>query len=171
MGECTRKSLTAQAVRQAMAQHDGLVHVYIQRRGGVDIPLATKSGRAGGSASICCACDLRSAAKAHCVPCTGDRISEYLRFNIGIGGLEIGDWRLEISDRDRTGHSIERVRLPCTRPYGTSNSRMAAKLQGLLGLTSSVYPGYSRYSRITYSRPIQSDGRGYSARILPCTDT
>ena len=49
MSECTRKALTAQAVRQAMAQHDGLVHAYIQRQGGGDIPYeeALQAGRIG----------------------------------------------------------------------------------------------------------------------------
>ena len=49
MSECTRKILTAQAVRQAMAQHDGLVHAYIQRQGGGDIPYeeALQAGRIG----------------------------------------------------------------------------------------------------------------------------
>ncbi len=49
MSECTHKVLTAQAVRQAMAQHDGLVHAYIQRRGGGDIPYeeALQAGRIG----------------------------------------------------------------------------------------------------------------------------
>jgi len=49
MSECTHKSLTAQAVRQAMAQHDGLVHAYIQRRGGGDLPYeeALQAGRIG----------------------------------------------------------------------------------------------------------------------------
>jgi RNA polymerase sigma factor (sigma-70 family) len=49
MSECTRKVLTAQAVRQAMDQHDGLVHAYIQRQGGGDIPYeeALQAGRIG----------------------------------------------------------------------------------------------------------------------------
>ena len=49
MSECTRESLTAQAVRQAMAQHDGLVHAYIQRQGGGNIPYeeALQAGRIG----------------------------------------------------------------------------------------------------------------------------
>lgn len=49
MSECTRKVLTAQAVRRAMARHDGLVHAYIQRRGGGDIPYeeALQAGRIG----------------------------------------------------------------------------------------------------------------------------
>ena len=49
MSECTRKALTAQVVRQAMAQHDGLVHAYIQRQGGGGIPYeeALQAGRIG----------------------------------------------------------------------------------------------------------------------------
>jgi RNA polymerase sigma factor (sigma-70 family) len=49
MSECTRKSLAAQAVRQAMTRHDGLVHAYIQRHGGGDIPYeeALQAGRIG----------------------------------------------------------------------------------------------------------------------------
>ena len=49
MSECTHELLTAQAVRQAMAQHDGLVHAYIQRQGGGDIPYeeALQAGRIG----------------------------------------------------------------------------------------------------------------------------
>ncbi len=49
MSKCTRKGPTAQAVRQAMAQHDGLVHAYIQRQGGGDIPYeeALQAGRIG----------------------------------------------------------------------------------------------------------------------------
>ena len=49
MSECTHEVLTAQAVRQAMAQHDGLVHAYIQRRGGGNIPYeeALQAGRIG----------------------------------------------------------------------------------------------------------------------------
>ena len=49
MSECTHKVLAAQAVRQAMAQHDGLVHAYIQRRGGGNIPYeeALQAGRVG----------------------------------------------------------------------------------------------------------------------------
>jgi RNA polymerase sigma factor (sigma-70 family) len=49
MSECTRKPLTAQAVRQAMDRHDGLVHAYIQRQGGGDIPYeeALQAGRIG----------------------------------------------------------------------------------------------------------------------------
>jgi RNA polymerase sigma factor (sigma-70 family) len=49
MSKCIPKELTAQAVRQAMAQHDGLVHAYIQRQGGGDIPYkeALQAGRIG----------------------------------------------------------------------------------------------------------------------------
>jgi RNA polymerase sigma factor (sigma-70 family) len=49
MSECTHKVPTAQAVRQAMAQHDGLFHAYIQRQGGGDIPYeeALQAGRIG----------------------------------------------------------------------------------------------------------------------------
>lgn len=49
MSKCTREALTAQAVRQAMAQHDGLVHAYIQRQGGGDIAYeeALQAGRIG----------------------------------------------------------------------------------------------------------------------------
>ncbi|MBN1138968.1 MAG: sigma-70 family RNA polymerase sigma factor, partial [Anaerolineae bacterium] len=43
------KELTAQAVRQAMEQHDGLVHAFIQRQGGGDISYeeALQAGRIG----------------------------------------------------------------------------------------------------------------------------
>jgi RNA polymerase sigma factor (sigma-70 family) len=49
MGKCTRKRLTAQAVREAMEQHDGLVHAFIRRQGGGDIPYeeALQAGRVG----------------------------------------------------------------------------------------------------------------------------
>ncbi|MFN2242480.1 MAG: sigma-70 family RNA polymerase sigma factor [Anaerolineae bacterium] len=49
MSECTREALTAQAVQQAMDQHDGLVHAYIQRQGGGDITYeeALQAGRIG----------------------------------------------------------------------------------------------------------------------------
>ena len=49
MSECTRQSFTAQAVRQAMAQHDGLVHAYIQRQGGgiISYEEALQAGRIG----------------------------------------------------------------------------------------------------------------------------
>lgn len=41
--------MTAQAVEQAMKQHDGLVHTFIQRRGGGDIRYgeAQQAGRIG----------------------------------------------------------------------------------------------------------------------------
>jgi RNA polymerase sigma factor (sigma-70 family) len=49
MSKCTQKTLTAQAVEQAMEQHDGLVHAFIQRQGGGDIPYeeALQAGRMG----------------------------------------------------------------------------------------------------------------------------
>jgi RNA polymerase sigma factor (sigma-70 family) len=49
MSNCTRKRLTAQAVEEGMAQHDGLVHAFIQRQGGGDIPYeeALQAGRVG----------------------------------------------------------------------------------------------------------------------------
>ena len=49
MSECTRKAPTAQADQQTMAQHDGLVHAYIQRQGGGDIAYeeALQAGRIG----------------------------------------------------------------------------------------------------------------------------
>jgi RNA polymerase sigma factor (sigma-70 family) len=49
MGKCTRKPLTAQAVQEAMEQHDGLVHAFIQRQGGGDISYeeALQAGRIG----------------------------------------------------------------------------------------------------------------------------
>jgi RNA polymerase sigma factor (sigma-70 family) len=49
MSKCTPKALTAQAVREAMEQHDGLVHAFIQRHGGGDIPYeeALQAGRIG----------------------------------------------------------------------------------------------------------------------------
>jgi len=49
MSKCTRKGPTAQAVQQAMEQHDGLVHAFIQRQGGGDIPYeeALQAGRIG----------------------------------------------------------------------------------------------------------------------------
>ena len=34
MRKCTRKGLTAQAVEEAMEEHDGLVHAFIRRQGG-----------------------------------------------------------------------------------------------------------------------------------------
>ena len=49
MSNCTRKSLTAQAVEKAMAEHDRLVHAFIRRQGGGDIPYeeALQAGRIG----------------------------------------------------------------------------------------------------------------------------
>jgi RNA polymerase sigma factor (sigma-70 family) len=49
MSKCTRKQLTVQAVEEAMGQHDGLVHAFIQRQGGGDIPYeeALQAGRIG----------------------------------------------------------------------------------------------------------------------------
>jgi RNA polymerase sigma factor (sigma-70 family) len=49
MSKCTRKPLTAQAVEEAMEQHDGLVHAFIQRQGGGDISYeeALQAGRIG----------------------------------------------------------------------------------------------------------------------------
>ena len=49
MSQCTRKALTAQAVQQAMRQHGGLVHAFIQRQGGGEIPYeeALQAGRIG----------------------------------------------------------------------------------------------------------------------------
>lgn len=49
MSKCTRKPLTAQAVQQAMEQHDGLVHAFIRRQGGGEIPYeeALQAGRIG----------------------------------------------------------------------------------------------------------------------------
>jgi len=49
MSKCTRKPLTAQAVQKAMEQHDGLVHAFIRRQGGGDIPYeeALQAGRIG----------------------------------------------------------------------------------------------------------------------------
>jgi RNA polymerase sigma factor (sigma-70 family) len=49
MCKCTRKPLTAQAVQEAMEQHDGLVHAFIRRQGGGDIPYeeALQAGRIG----------------------------------------------------------------------------------------------------------------------------
>jgi RNA polymerase sigma factor (sigma-70 family) len=49
MRKCTRKWLTAQAVQEAMEQHDGLVHAFIRRQGGGDIPYeeALQAGRVG----------------------------------------------------------------------------------------------------------------------------
>ncbi len=49
MRKCTRKALTAQAVQQAMEQHDGLVHAFIRRQGGGKLPYeeALQAGRVG----------------------------------------------------------------------------------------------------------------------------
>jgi RNA polymerase sigma factor (sigma-70 family) len=49
MCKCTRKPLTAQAVHEAMEQHDGLVHAFIRRQGGGDISYeeALQAGRIG----------------------------------------------------------------------------------------------------------------------------
>jgi RNA polymerase sigma factor (sigma-70 family) len=49
MRKCTRKRLTAQAVQEAMEQHEGLVHAFIRRQGGGDIPYeeALQAGRVG----------------------------------------------------------------------------------------------------------------------------
>jgi RNA polymerase sigma factor (sigma-70 family) len=49
MCKCTRNAGTAQAVERAMEQHDGLVHAFIQRRGGGDISYeeALQAGRIG----------------------------------------------------------------------------------------------------------------------------
>jgi len=49
MNNCTRKPLTAQAVEKAMEEHDGLVHAFIRRQGGGEIPYeeAVQAGRIG----------------------------------------------------------------------------------------------------------------------------
>jgi RNA polymerase sigma factor (sigma-70 family) len=49
MSKCTRKPRTAQAIEEAMARHDGLVHAFIQRQGGGDISYeeALQAGRIG----------------------------------------------------------------------------------------------------------------------------
>jgi len=49
MSQCIRKPLTAQAVQEAMDQHEGLVHAFIRRQGGGDIPYeeALQAGRIG----------------------------------------------------------------------------------------------------------------------------
>lgn len=49
MSECTRELVTAQVVRERMEQHDGLVHAFIRRQGGGDIPYeeALQAGRIG----------------------------------------------------------------------------------------------------------------------------
>lgn len=47
MSQYTRKALTKQAIRQAMDQHDGLVHAFIRRQGGGDLTYeeALQAGR------------------------------------------------------------------------------------------------------------------------------
>jgi RNA polymerase sigma factor (sigma-70 family) len=49
MSQCTRKALTEQAVQEAMEQHEGLIHAFIRRQGGGDIPYeeALQAGRIG----------------------------------------------------------------------------------------------------------------------------
>jgi len=49
MSKCTRKRLTAQAVQEAMEQHEGLVHAFIRCQGGGDISYeeALQAGRVG----------------------------------------------------------------------------------------------------------------------------
>jgi RNA polymerase sigma factor (sigma-70 family) len=49
VSKCIRKELTAQAVREGMEQHDGLVHAFIQRQGGGEISYeeALQAGRIG----------------------------------------------------------------------------------------------------------------------------
>jgi len=49
MSKCTRKPLTAQSVQEAMDQHENLVHAFIRRQGGGDIPYekALQAGRIG----------------------------------------------------------------------------------------------------------------------------
>ena len=49
MSDCTQKPMTAQAVQEAMEQHDRLVHAFIRRQGGGDIPYeeALQAGRIG----------------------------------------------------------------------------------------------------------------------------
>jgi RNA polymerase sigma factor (sigma-70 family) len=49
MSKCTPKWLGAQTVEEAMGQHDGLVHAFIQRQGGGDISYeeALQAGRIG----------------------------------------------------------------------------------------------------------------------------
>jgi RNA polymerase sigma factor (sigma-70 family) len=49
MSQCTREQLPAQAVEEAMKQHDGLVHAFIQRQGSGDISYeeALQAGRIG----------------------------------------------------------------------------------------------------------------------------
>jgi len=54
MGECTGKRPTAQAVQEAMEQHEGLVHAVIRRQGGGDISYeeALQAGRIGGTGTL-----------------------------------------------------------------------------------------------------------------------
>ena len=49
MSYCNRESLNAQAVEEAMNQHEGLVHAFIQRQGGGEISYeeALQAGRIG----------------------------------------------------------------------------------------------------------------------------
>ena len=49
MRKCTRKGLTAQAVEEAMEEHDGLVHAFIRRQGGGKLSYeeALQAGRIG----------------------------------------------------------------------------------------------------------------------------
>jgi hypothetical protein len=47
MSQCTRKPLTVQAVQEAMEQRDGLVHAFIRRQGGDDIPYEEALQRVG----------------------------------------------------------------------------------------------------------------------------
>ncbi len=49
MSNCTPKWLAAQTVEEAMAQHDGLVHAFIQRQGGgaISYEEALQAGRIG----------------------------------------------------------------------------------------------------------------------------
>ena len=49
MSKCTREAVTAQAVEQSMEQQDRLVHAFIRRQGGGDIPYeeALQAGRIG----------------------------------------------------------------------------------------------------------------------------
>jgi RNA polymerase primary sigma factor len=49
MSQCTGRRLTAQAVQEAMEQHEGLIHAFIRRQGGGDIGYeeALQAGRIG----------------------------------------------------------------------------------------------------------------------------
>ena len=49
MSNCNRKSSSAQAVEEAMEQHDGLVHAFIRRQGGgaISYEEALQAGRVG----------------------------------------------------------------------------------------------------------------------------